>query len=163
MGQCFKHFNKMSWEESSYVGSLAKSWTWMGKYASCESLLTVSIFPWAWIWEQGEIFMNGFWNVRQENFWRGQKMEKEVSDKKNPNVSHKLLKNKVPLAYLKFSELNSDSRNLRNCSLPTGSFRASSMPNPHRFTLCCPGSLLQKKKQQNPQSAILQYSNTLCS
>lgn len=83
----------------------------------------------------------------------------QTKKKKSPNVSYKLLKNKVPLTYLKFSELNSDSRNLRNCSLPTGSFRASSMPNPHRFTLCCPGSLLPKKKQQNPQSVILQYSN----
>lgn len=153
----------MSWEKSSYVCSLAKSWTWMGKYASCESLLTVSIFPSAWIWEQAEICMNGFWNVRKTGkFLKGSKNGKRgirQKKKKSPNVSYKLLKNKVPLTYLKFSELNSDSRNLRNCSLPTGSFRASSMPNPHRFTLCCPGSLLQKKKQQNPQSVILQYSN----
>lgn len=44
--------------------------------------------------------------------------------------------------YLRFSELNSDSRNLRNCSLPTGSLRTSSMPKAHLFTLCWPGSLL---------------------
>lgn len=47
-------------------------------------------------------------------------------------------------SYLKFSELNSDSRYLRNCSRPTGSFKASSMPKPHRFTLCWFGSLLKE-------------------
>lgn len=75
------------------------------------------------------------------------KTHENVEGIKNWNVSDKKTQ-KVSLTYLKFSELNSDSRNLRNCSLPTGSFKASSMPNPHRFTLCCPGSLLKKKKTQ---------------
>lgn len=102
----------------------------------------------------------------EENFWRGQKMKsirKKRNNKANPNITYKLLKKTIALIYLKFSELNSDSKNFRNCSLPTGSFKASSMPNPHRFTLCCPGSLLRKKKQQNSKWAILQYSNNLCS
>lgn len=50
--------------------------------------------------------------------------------------------------YLRFSELNSDSRNLRNCSLPTGSLKTSSMPKAHLFTLCWPGSLLQYDAQK---------------
>lgn len=58
-------------------------------------------------------------------------------------------------ANLKFSELNSDSRYLRNCSLPTGSFRTSSMPKPHRFTLCWFGSLLKGNKQTNNPSDLL--------
>lgn len=132
----------MSWEKTSYMGCLTKCWTWMGQYASFESLLTVSIFPSVWIWEQAAMCMNGFWEVRQENFLRAQKV-KSIRQKTKTNVSYKLVKNKVTLIYLRFSELNSDSRNLRNCSLPTGSFKASSMPKPHRFTLCCPGSLLQ--------------------
>lgn len=51
------------------------------------------------------------------------------------------------LVYLRFSELNSDSRNFRNCSLPTGSFKTSSMPKAHLFTLCWLGSLLKKETQ----------------
>lgn len=51
-------------------------------------------------------------------------------------------------SYLRFSELNSDSRNLRNCSLPTGSFKTSSMPKAHLFTLCWLGSLLLNTQEQ---------------
>lgn len=51
--------------------------------------------------------------------------------------------------YLRFSELNSDSRNLRNCSLPTGSLKTSSMPKAHLFTLCWPGSLLEEDEKNN--------------
>lgn len=51
------------------------------------------------------------------------------------------------VTHLRFSELNSDSRNLRNCSLPTGSLRTSSMPKAHLFTLCWPGSLLEEDTQ----------------
>lgn len=44
--------------------------------------------------------------------------------------------------YLRFSELNSDSRNRRNWSLPTWSFNISSKEKPHLFTRCWLGSLL---------------------
>lgn len=73
--------------------------------------------------------------------WQGQA---ELNSNPNNNVNHKVWEC-VFLMYLRFSELNSDSRNLRNCSLPTGSFKTSSMPNAHLFTLCWPGSLLQDK------------------
>lgn len=46
------------------------------------------------------------------------------------------------LSYLRFSELNSDSRNRRNWSRPTWSFSISSKEKPHRFTRCWLGSLL---------------------
>lgn len=44
--------------------------------------------------------------------------------------------------YLRFSELNSDSRNRRNWSRPTWSFNISSKEKPHLFTRCWLGSLL---------------------
>ena len=44
--------------------------------------------------------------------------------------------------YLRFSELNSDSRNRRNWSRPTWSFKISSKEKPHLFTRCWLGSLL---------------------
>lgn len=44
--------------------------------------------------------------------------------------------------YLRFSELNSDSRKRRNRSRPTGSFSTSSIEKPHLFTRCWLGSLL---------------------
>ncbi|TNN70571.1 hypothetical protein EYF80_019155 [Liparis tanakae] len=56
--------------------------------------------------------------------------------------------------YLRFSELNSDSRNLRNCSRPTGSLRTSSMPNAHLFTLCWLGSLLRKNTPQKGNTSF---------
>lgn len=73
--------------------------------------------------------------------WQGQV---EQNSNPNNNVNHKVWEC-LFIMYLRFSELNSDSRNLRNCSLPTGSFKTSSMPNAHLFTLCWPGSLLQDK------------------
>lgn len=57
--------------------------------------------------------------------------------------------NRWPSSHLRFSELNSDSRNLRNCSLPTGSFKTSSMPNAHLLTLCWLGSLLLNTQEHN--------------
>lgn len=45
-------------------------------------------------------------------------------------------------AHRRFSELNSDSKNLRNWSRPAGSFSASSREKPHFFTRCWPGSRL---------------------
>lgn len=45
-------------------------------------------------------------------------------------------------SYLRFSELNSDSRNRRNWSRPTWSFNISSKEKPHLFTRCWLGSLL---------------------
>lgn len=45
-------------------------------------------------------------------------------------------------SYLRFSELNSDSRNLRNWSRPTWSFNTSSKEKPHLLTRCWLGSLL---------------------
>lgn len=47
-------------------------------------------------------------------------------------------------AHRRFSELNSDSRNLRKSSCPAGSLRASSREKPHFFTRCWLGSLLEK-------------------
>lgn len=47
-------------------------------------------------------------------------------------------------AHRRFSELNSDSRNLRKSSCPAGSFKASSREKPHFFTRCWLGSLLGK-------------------
>lgn len=91
---------------------------------------------------------------KRVKFFKGSKNWKHQT-KKPTNVPYKVVKTKVTLIYLKFSELNSDSRNLRNCSLPTGSFKASSMPNPHRFTLCCPGSLLQNWKSTEHTMSIL--------
>lgn len=44
--------------------------------------------------------------------------------------------------YLRFSELNSDSRKRRNWSRPTWSFSISSKEKPHLFTRCWLGSLL---------------------
>lgn len=57
--------------------------------------------------------------------------------------------NRWASSHLRFSELNSDSRNLRNCSLPTGSFKTSSMPNAHLLTLCWFGSLLLNTQEHN--------------
>lgn len=51
--------------------------------------------------------------------------------------------------YRRFSELNSDSRNLRKSSCPAGSFRASSREKPHFFTLCWLGSLLGRDRQRH--------------
>lgn len=75
-------FNKTSWEKSSYMSSLTKSWTWMEKYASCESLLTIWIFPSASTWKWAVIWMNYFWKVRK--IFEGVKKWK-VSGKKTQN------------------------------------------------------------------------------
>lgn len=48
--------------------------------------------------------------------------------------------------YFKFSPLNSLSRNLENCSRPTGSIRSSRKLKPHRFTRFRDTSLLWFKK-----------------
>lgn len=50
--------------------------------------------------------------------------------------------------YLRFSELNSDSRNRRNWSRPTWSFKISSKEKPHLFTRCWLGSLLWEREQR---------------
>ena len=50
--------------------------------------------------------------------------------------------------YLRFSELNSDSRNRRNWSCPTWSFNISSKEKPHLFTRCWLGSLLWEGEQR---------------
>lgn len=52
-------------------------------------------------------------------------------------------------AHRRFSELNSDSRNLRKSSWPAGSFRASSREKPHFFTLCWLGSLLGRDGRES--------------
>lgn len=77
-------FNQMSWEKSPYMGSLTQSWTWMGKYASCESLLTISILPSAWMWEQAAVCMNGFWKVRHGKIFEGVKKWKGIIWEKTP-------------------------------------------------------------------------------
>lgn len=64
------------------------------------------------------------------------------------------------IPYLRFSELNSDSRNLRNCSLPTGSFKTSSMPKAHLLTLCWPGSLLPDKEAAKVRAKNKHWATT---
>lgn len=83
-------------------------------------------------------------NARHIKMTRTSKTKLKSKQNLNNNKNHKVWEC-VFIMYLRFSELNSDSRNLRNCSLPTGSFKTSSMPNAHLFTLCWPGSLLQDK------------------
>lgn len=105
----------------------------------------------------------------------GQKVIELLRDALNSQTHHRqvslprTVRSKTDMSYLKFSELNSDSRNLRNCSLPTGSFRASSMPNPHRFTLCWLGSLLEEIKRNQthsfhyrPYFLLLHFLSDLC-
>lgn len=64
--------------------------------------------------------------------------------------------------YLRFSELNSDSRNRRNWSRPTWSFNISSKEKPHLFTRCWLGSLLWVKeeglKKINTREKLVSYS-----
>lgn len=64
-------------------------------------------------------------------------------------------------AYRRFSELNSDSRNLRNWSRPAGSFSASSREKPHFFTRCWPGSRLLHTKQERPGENRTETSGSL--
>lgn len=61
--------------------------------------------------------------------------------------------------YLRFSELNSDSRNRRNWSRPTWSFNISSKEKPHLFTRCWLGSLLLGEQRFDKQSIP---GKTLC-
>jgi hypothetical protein len=58
--------------------------------------------------------------------------------------------------YLRFSELNSDSRNRRNWSRPTWSFKISSKEKPHLFTRCWLGSLLWYERKEK----VWKMSNT---
>lgn len=55
----------------------------------------------------------------------------------------------------RFSELNSDSRNFRNWSRPTGSFSASSREKPHLFTRCWLGSRLPQRKGNKRIRAVV--------
>lgn len=63
-----------------------------------------------------------------------------------PKQGSKALKLNTCRPHRKFSELNSDSRNLRNWSRPTGSFSASSSEKPHLFTRCWLGSRLLQRE-----------------